>query len=323
MDTIKGDLASEGMDTNMDILVTGAAGFIGRFVINEAWKRGYDTTAFDIANGPQQDVTSYQDVLAAMQDVDAVIHLAGLLGTHELFDNVGAAVAVNVMGTYNVAKAAQVTGIPMVTIEQPHVWTNPYETTRGAGLRLARSLAIHQDLSLATVTVFNAFGKWQAYGGDHPRKIVPTFAVHAWNGLPLPIYGIGDQWTNLIYAEDIAAVFIDVVEGLLDKGYPTYRDEDGTPHVPYFIGGAHNGNMRVIDVARAILSLTDMSRDALTFEPMRPGEDNSQGAMLLKHHLRELDWQGERGVHVPTFNFKQLKETVDWYKMMDIDTVWP
>ena len=71
---------------------------------------------------------------------DSVIHLAGVLGTHELFDAPAEAVRVNVLGSLNVMQwclnnHAQYTGILM-----PDVFPSIYTATKVAAKRLADAL---------------------------------------------------------------------------------------------------------------------------------------------------------------------------------------
>jgi UDP-glucose 4-epimerase len=258
---------------------------------------------FDLRAGPyaQHDLDisrSQGAVKAALKwaEVTHVINVAGLLGTAELFDNVEGAIDVNIKGQYNVARAALDLGLPLVTIEQPHIWTNPYETTRGAGVRLARSLAHHKGLRLATVTTYNAFGERQGYGGHHPQKFIPTFAVRAWNGLPLEIYGDGEQQVNAVYAGDVARV---MVEALKYAG----------THVPSFLGAAYGGNFTVNEIAHMVLDVTGGGE--IEYLPMRDGEtDDGIGAAVFNESILNRN----APLRSPSFRYDKFARTVESYK---------
>jgi len=289
-----------------NVAVIGADGFLGTYVRFEFADRqalGEDVGGIGL-DLPDFDVRWPKEILLnilAERQVDGIINLAGLLGTHELFDNVEQAIKVNIKGQYSVAWAATQMEIPYVTIEQPHVWTNPYETTRGAGIRLARGLATHQGLRLATVQAFNAFGPGQAYGPGHPQKIVPTLSVHAWNKAPLPIYGSGAQYVNLVHAKDIAAILVSALS-----------HADTNP--PHFYGAARGGNMTVNKVASMVQRFVQGQDWIDTSErlEMRAGEDDDDlGASMPELQLGE---QGKLlGVH-PRFRIQDFNKTVESYE---------
>src|SRR5262249_14406445 len=100
----------------MAILVTGAAGYIGRFLVNELVAQGHGVVAMDLNDAPpglppelpasvplqKGDVTDRDAMIAlvAAQPVEAVIHLAGLV-TMACERNPDACMRVNVGGTAN------------------------------------------------------------------------------------------------------------------------------------------------------------------------------------------------------------------------------
>ena len=66
----------------MRIAVTGGAGFIGAAVVKEAESRGNIVWRFDRSDGH-----NVLGSLEMLKGADVVIHLAGMLGTAELFDD--------------------------------------------------------------------------------------------------------------------------------------------------------------------------------------------------------------------------------------------
>lgn len=105
-----------------NVLITGGAGFIGSNVALQLIKKGYDVTVLDTlspqihGDNPEKtsplylsikdkvrfikgDVTSRDDLTAALQDQDAVIHLAAETGTGQSMYEIAKYVNVNIGGT--------------------------------------------------------------------------------------------------------------------------------------------------------------------------------------------------------------------------------
>jgi threonine 3-dehydrogenase len=111
----------------MAILVTGAAGYIGRFLVNELVDQGHEVVAVDLNEAPiglppelpasvtlqQGDVTDRDTMiaLAGSRPFAAIIHLAGLI-TMACERDPEACMRVNVGGTANMLDAARLAGIP-------------------------------------------------------------------------------------------------------------------------------------------------------------------------------------------------------------------
>ncbi len=87
----------------MKALVTGGQGFIGKHLYNMLEYKGYEAVTYDIADG--QDILDQVELCAAVENVDAVFHLAALLGTEETLDYIERTVDVNLKGTLNVLAA--------------------------------------------------------------------------------------------------------------------------------------------------------------------------------------------------------------------------
>lgn len=103
----------------MNILVTGAYGNIGRAVLDEIIKRNHTITVFEKKSKKTQkaakkykgivketifgDITNYTDIKKAVENMDAVIHLAAIIPP--LSNNRKLCFAVNADGTQNVVNA--------------------------------------------------------------------------------------------------------------------------------------------------------------------------------------------------------------------------
>lgn len=238
------------------VLVTGSRGFIGRAVVARLLAIGADVVPYDL---PESDIRDPEAALEAVRRVDAVIHLAGVLGTHELFDCPGVAVDVNIHGSLNMMWACaqydkQYTGITM-----PQVFPSIYTATKVATTSLADALHHSMNLRCSHVRAFNAFGPGQAHGPGHPQKIIPTFAVKAWSGEPLPVWGDGMQTVDLIYTDDLASILV-------------YAARFGGNQV--FDGGTGAGKT-VLQAAFDVCQIVGID-PVIEFLPMRRGEIPTQ-----------------------------------------------
>jgi threonine 3-dehydrogenase len=111
----------------MAILVTGAAGYIGRFLVNELVRQGHEVVAADLQAAPAGlppelpsgltlhlgDVTDKAAMLALAQQqpLSAIVHLAGLV-TMACERNPDAAMRVNLGGLHTMLEIARETGTP-------------------------------------------------------------------------------------------------------------------------------------------------------------------------------------------------------------------
>jgi uronate dehydrogenase len=120
------------------VLVTGAAGRIGS-VLREAWYGRFPLlrladvcTLGAAARGEELvelDVTEFEAVLAALEQIDVVVHLAGV-PTEDRFSRL---LDANVTGTYNVFEAARLRGVRRVVFASTNHVTGFYPRTQRIG----------------------------------------------------------------------------------------------------------------------------------------------------------------------------------------------
>lgn len=190
-----------------NIVVTGGAGFIGREVSRQLHEAGHYVIIVDHTMG--LDVLS-QTAFDIIAESEAVIHLAGVLGTDELFDDPYKAIDSNIKGSLHVMRAASIHSIPYVGITMPQVWANIYQASKLASMKMAEAFNMHMGLPVSHVRAFNVYGAGQKVG--KPQKIIPTFASRAWNKLPIPIWGNGKQKVDLVDVGSVAEALIKALE---------------------------------------------------------------------------------------------------------------
>lgn len=276
----------------MRIAVTGSSGFIGTNVCAELENRGHEVAEIDHIRGI--DILG-PGLAEAMEYCDGVIHLAGVLGTAELFDNAEMAIDVNVKGTLRVLQAAQEHRMRYVGITMPPVWSNVYQVTKGAGRALASAWHRHHGLRVSHVCAFNVFGPGQKVG--LPQKIVPTFAAHAWAGEPIPIWGDGMQTVDLVYVGHVARMLVEALQ---------FGNDD------VFDAGTGMA-VSVNEVAQWVLSITG-SEAGVQYLPMRMGE-HGRGVVAEGEGWRKLHWY-------PVFSMEEFTSTVESYRSVIMGASW-
>jgi UDP-glucose 4-epimerase len=243
----------------MRVAVTGGAGFIGRHTVTELERRGHEAVVVDRAHGVDL-LTA--DLVEAFDGCDEIIHLAGVLGTSELFDEVQTAIAVNLGGSARELDAVSKTGAGYVGITMPDCWPSVYQATKLAAVRLSAAYVDRFDIKVMHVRAFNAYGPDQANGPGHPQKIVPTFAARSWSGLPIPIWGEGDQTVDLVHVDHIAERLVTAVEY-------QYEQNDLFTNLQTWDAGS-GVEMSVLEVAHKVMDIT--GTHLVEFLPMRYGE---------------------------------------------------
>lgn len=130
----------------MRILVTGAAGFIGRHLVEELHQNGHVVATTDIqpGAGDQRDLTSSDECFRLMgeYDPDVVVHLAAQVGRVFGEDDLAHTINANAVATANLARAVGETGKRMTYVSTSEVYGDRGEYTcyEGDQLRLPHNL---------------------------------------------------------------------------------------------------------------------------------------------------------------------------------------
>jgi UDP-glucose 4-epimerase len=216
------------------VLVTGGSGFIGSHVVDVLRRRGYEPRIFDLRESAHHaagevdthmgDATDVDTLTRAMEDCQAVIHLAAMADVGHVKDDPAGAERLNSRATATVLEAARATGVRRVVygstiwvysdckpaeVDESTPLVHPahlYSATKLAGELYCRS---YKELYDVDYTILR-FGI--PYG---PRArvaaVVPAMVERALRGEPLTIAGDGSQGRRFVYVEDLAA---GVVEAL-------------------------------------------------------------------------------------------------------------
>ncbi len=284
-------------------VVIGGAGFLGKAVAQELIRRGRDVTSFDRSecgvDGVRSAVGDIADAHAlteVMAGVDEVYHLAGMLGTTELNDDLRRSVEVNIFGSLNVFEAAIRQRVPRVfNASKVHLWLNAYTVTKHAAEQLGRLLAHQSATRICSLRFLNIYGCGQKLAPV--RKVLPTFAAQALRGLPIEVYGNGRQMIDMLYVDDAARLAVD----FLESGYVDRALDCGS-----------GVGMTVEALARAVNSF--YGNDAgIEHVRMRPGETTTE----LQAVADMADYRSVVGPFTLSDPDTSLRITLEWYATLD------
>jgi UDP-glucose 4-epimerase len=267
------------------ILVTGGAGFIGAAVCKELEKRGMDAVIYDGTS----DVRDGELLAKKAVGADAIINLAGVLGTAETVGEEYEAAEVNILGALNVFDVARDLGIPVVQIATGHEGQpNPYAITKKCITDLALSRAEFVSQPISVVRAYHVYGPGQKmcapHGHSKVRKIIPSFVARALTGMDIEINGEGNQVIDLVYLDDVAKVIVDAVGGPFGKVF-----EAGTG-----VGTS------VLEAAELVI-VKCKSKSQIVHKKMRVGEPQ-YSVVVASDPLCTNDFP------------YMLDETIDWYR---------
>jgi UDP-glucose 4-epimerase len=261
-----------------NVLVTGGNGFIGRYVVEELVDRGYPVSVLDtryrepapgstIVLGDTRDPVA---VTEAVAHAEGVIHLAGVLGTQETIQNPRPAAETNILGGLNVLEACAQYDVPLVNIAVGNYWmNNTYSITKNTVERFVDMFGRYRGARMASVRALNAYGPRQSaaapYGPSKVRKIMPAFVCRALEGVPIEVYGDGEQIMDMIYVADVARILVSTLEVVANDGAILDVIEAGT-------GMPTTVNDIAQVVIRSAAAYTGGDPVELVHLPMRPGE---------------------------------------------------
>jgi nucleoside-diphosphate-sugar epimerase len=221
----------------VNILVTGGAGFIGRWVVKRLLADGNRVTAFDdLSNGSLYNIEEFKnnpnfkfiegdiknrgavDTLF-IERFDRVYHLAASINVQDSIDDPRTTFENDAIGTFNILEACRQQGTKMlfmstcmvyeksfdekgITEVHPVKPASPYAASKLAGEALTLSYYYAYGLPTVVVRPFNTYGPFQKSSGE--GGVVAIFIQRDLRGETLNIYGDGTQTRDLLYVEDCA-----------------------------------------------------------------------------------------------------------------------
>lgn len=213
--------------TNKRILVTGANGFVGKYLIKELRKREARITAIirDIKNKREYDDVSvlHVDLVKNMgviaENYEIVYHLAALTDLKKCLEDPLEAYNVNVMGTLNlltncknVKKFVYVSTLGVygeqkkfpVAEDAPAIPIEPYAASKLAAEAVVQGFCRSHKIPFSIVRLFNVYGP-----GQSTRFVIPSLLEKALIGKEIELEN-GESTRDFIYIEDAVEALIKI-----------------------------------------------------------------------------------------------------------------
>ena len=292
----------------MRIVITGGAGFLGSHLCDNLLATGNEVICLDnLSTGSiknishlmgherfhfiRHDVTEY---IFISQKVDAVMHFAspasprdylelpiqtlkvGALGTHKTLG-----LAKKEQARFLMASTSEAYGDPLVNPQPEDYWgnVNPigvrgvYDEAKRFAEALVMAYHRYHGMDTRIARIFNTYGPRMR---PHDGRVVSNFIVQALEGIPLTVYGKGDQTRSFCFVEDEVAGLAKLLMA------PNSVDI----HHPVNIGNPQE--LTVLEIAEKIISLTGSS-SRIVHEPLPEDDPRVRRPDITRAH-RLLDW---------------------------------
>lgn len=293
----------------MDMLVTGAAGFLGSHLTDRLLGEGHNVIGVDNLssgslrniehlNGDSRFTFLEHDICQPIDcgPVDYVFNLASPASPPEYLKIGIETLLVGSEGTKNAldiahrdgagflqASTSECYGDPTVHPQPETYWgnVNPVgpRSVYDESKRFAEALvmAYHRYLKVDThmVRIFNTYGpRLRPADG----RVISNFMVQALRGEPLTVYGEGQQTRSFCYVDDL-------IEGI-------YRLSRSEVHGPVNIGNPEEYS--ILECAKVVLEVTDSSSELVFLD--LPQDDPVRRRPDIALAQRALGWQPTVGL---------------------------
>ena len=222
----------------MNVLVTGGAGFIGRWVVKKLLDDGHHVWVLDdLSNGREENLSAFRNhknfvsfmkgdikddrllEQVFLNDFKVCYHLGASINVQDSIDDPKTTFDNDTIGTFNILEQCKRHQVKIVFMSTCMVYdqastplgiketdpikpASPYAASKIAAENLVLSYYYAYDLPAVVIRPFNTYGPYQKTGGE--GGVVAIFIKNNLEGNPLQIYGDGKQTRDLLYVEDCA-----------------------------------------------------------------------------------------------------------------------
>lgn len=226
------------------VLITGGAGFIGSHLADALLAEGYSVRVLDdLSTGKRSnlpldnprveliegDVADAAVVARAALGCQSVVHLAAVASVQASVDDPVKTHQSNFIGTLNVCEAMRQAGIKRVIFassaaiygnngegdsiseDTPKAPLTPYASDKLAGEYYLDFYRRQHGLEPVAFRFFNIFGPRQDPSSPY-SGVISIFAERAEKGLPISVFGDGEQTRDFFYVGDLAGILVQALE---------------------------------------------------------------------------------------------------------------
>jgi len=224
----------------MNILVTGACGFIGSHLVEKLVRQNHNVRAFTFYNSRNSngwldnadkkilkdldvvsgDIRDYDFLYQQTKKIDVILHLAALIGIPYSYRATKSYIDTNITGTYNILNAAKSNNVSKTiitstsevygTAQKIPILENhslnaqsPYAASKIAADQLALSFHKSFGLPVSIIRPFNTFGPRQS-----ARAIIPTIIIQLLKNKKVIKLGNLSPTRDFTFVDDTTDAFI-------------------------------------------------------------------------------------------------------------------
>jgi len=300
----------------MRVLITGGSGFIGSHIIDQLIEKGHEVTNLDLVPPQREDINhincsilDLEGLVEAFKDIEIVFHLAAVSNVNNVYQAPIESVDINATGTVKILEAARRANVARVIFASTEWVYSALPTDKIITEDMLLKPTEHLYSATKIASEYFCASYWELYKmpytilrygipyGPRARRgtVFPIFVGNALKGLPLTIFGEGDQFRQFIYITDLAA---GNVAALNEKAKNQIYNLSGTEKIT------------VKMIAERIQELIENVE--IDYKEPRPG-DYKGVSISIEKARKELGWK-------PKVPFKDgLKLYIEWYKEFGLE----
>lgn len=304
----------------MKVLITGGAGFIGRWVSKKFLDEGAEVYIYDnLSNGSKNNINEFHnqvnfvkgDIRSRTQlgsvfenKFDICIHAAAQINVQKSIDDPDENFEVNVIGSENVLRECHRIGCKMIhmsscmvynisgnrgiTENHPELPKSPYAASKLSADHNAMGYHYAYGDKILILRPFNTYGPFQRT--DSEGGVVSIFVKQMLENKPITIFGSGVQTRDLLYVEDCAEF--------------VYRASTSEKCNGMILNAGFDKDIRVIDLAKLV---ADGDRSKIKFVEHPHPQSEIKKLLCNSNKARKLlNWK-------PKTNIKTgIEKLADW-----------
>jgi UDP-glucose 4-epimerase len=313
----------------MKYLVTGGAGFIGSHIVDALIDDGHEVVVLDnLSSGHMEnlqgvldkvtfiegDVRDPEICLKAADGCNGIFHEAALVSVADSIQRPLDNHDINITGTLNVLEAARASGVKRVVFASsaavygdnpvlPKTESmlpepiSPYAVAKITGEHYLRTYAELYGMEGVALRYFNVYGPRQDPSSPY-SGVISIFATRVGQGLPITIYGDGEQTRDFVNVKDVVSANLLAMQS--DFSMPS-NCQPSTSHFLAFnvATGEANSLLQLLTILEEITG----NRVERKFEAARAGD--IRHSLASSEKLQAFGW-------LPGIHFKTgLAELVD------------